>query len=196
MGANVYLNSSRANSMAVAYKICVEVANEEYGHQEGYSGQINMSSGFVDKTAHYEAWCKTQKPGKRSPDWYASAMDAENKLEKSGPAWGICLEKPVSNNNKIKSTVVHNVFKGTRKWELVYIPQTRSESWFGKTHNNKADAVKEAREYTERTGNRTIVVIEKILSKTSGNRIVADIEYKSSKNEKPGRYFFCGLASD
>jgi hypothetical protein len=186
MGASNYFSLGYGKTMKEAYNNCVAEANEYHGHQEGYSGEINCSNGFVDKTK----------------DWKASKLSQQQYNEKYADgygkgeaAFGLCIEEPVSNNNKIKSTVAHNVFKGTRKWELVYIPQTRSESWFGKTHNNKVDAVKEAREYTERTGNRTIVVIEKILSKASGNRIVADIEYKSNSKEKRGKYVFFGLAN-
>jgi hypothetical protein len=194
MGANLYLDFCRANTMAEAYNECVEEANEMHGHKEGYSGHINMSSGFVDKTAHYETWCKNVPASKRTPDHFASEMDQQDKFYKNESAWGICLEKPVGNNNKIKSTVEHFVFKGTRKWELVYIPLTHS--WVGKASLNKADAVKEARDYAEKHKCVVHVAIERRLSKDSGNPRVATIKYKSSTNEKPGRYFFCGLASD
>ena len=185
MGASNYINNARSKSMSEAYNDCVENANHEYGHQEGYSGQINCSYGYVDKTTMWKAS-------------KLSLNDFINKYEdgngKGDRAWGICIKEPVGNNNKVKSVVEHSVFKGTRKWELVYIPQTKSESWFGRTHNNKADAVKEAREYTEKTGNFTVVVLDRILSKDSGSRIVANINYKSNSKEAPGSYVFFGLA--
>lgn len=185
MGAQFFQNSTRAKSMQEAYDNLVEDANGEYGHQEGYSGQINSSAGYRDITSDW-------KKSKLTIDLYIDKVSKD--LSKHNGAQGICVQEPVGNANKVKSVVEHSVFKGTRKWELVYIPQTRSESWFGKTHNNKADAVKEAREYTERTGNSTIVALERILSKDSGNRIVANINYKSNSKESPGSYVFFGLA--
>lgn len=185
MGASNYLNSARGNTMREAYIKCVEAADDMHGHQEGYSGEINASNGFLDKTT---AW----KASKLSADSFIDKNSDGN--GKGEAAWGICTKEPVKNSNKVKSVVEHSVFKGTRKWELVYIPQTRSESWFGRTHNNKADAVKEAREYTEKTGNFTVVVLDRILSKDSGSRIVANINYKSNSKEAPGVYVFFGLA--
>lgn len=185
MGANNYVDQVRAKSMSDAYKYCVDNAAAEFGHQEGYSGHINCSNGYVDKTAMWKA-------SKLSLNSFINKYsDGDGKGDR---AWGVCTKEPIKNTNKVKSVVEHSVFKGTRKWELVYIPQTRSESWFGKTHNNKADAVKEAREYTERTGNSTVVALERILSKDSGNRIVANINYKSNSKEQLGQYVFFGLA--
>lgn len=185
MGANNYRERARANSMKDAYEVCVEEAHEEYGHQEGYSGQINCSSGYVDKTAMWKA-------SKLSLDAFINKHEDGN--GKGNAAWGICIKEPVRNTNKVKSTVAHNVFKGTRKWDLVYVPQTLSDSWYGKGYDNKADAVKAAREYTEKHQRTTIVVIERRLSQNSGSSTVARIEYKSNSKEALGEYIFFGLA--
>ena len=185
MGASNYRDRARAKSMKDAYEICVEEADEEYGHQQGYSGEINCSCGFVDKTAMWKA-------SKLSPSAFADKYaDGDGKGDR---AWGICIKEPVGNSNKIKSTVSHDVFKGTRKWELLYIPQTLSEEWYGKPCDNKADAVKAAREYTEKHGRTTIVTIERRLAIGSGSSTVARIEYKSNSKESLGEYMFFGLA--
>ena len=185
MGASNYQNSARGKNMREAYETCVENADQEYGHQEGYSGQINCSHGFIDKT---NAW-KASKL--KLQDYIDKNKDGDGK---GGAAWGICYKEPVGNSNKVKSTVSHDVFKGTRKWELLYIPQTLSEQWYGKPFDNKADAVKAAREYTEKHGRTTIVTIERRLAIGSGSSTVARIEYKSNSKEAPGSYAFFGLA--
>lgn len=185
MGASNYQNSARGKNMREAYETCVEIADQEYGHQEGYSGQINCSHGFIDKT---NAW-KASKL--KLQDYIDKNEDGDGK---GGAAWGICYKEPVGNTNKVKSAVEHTVFKGTRKWELLYVPSTTTESWIGKESDNKADAVKRARQYTEETGISTIVKIERRLSKDSGSATVAKISYKSSPKEDRGSYVFFGLA--
>jgi hypothetical protein len=185
MGASNYTNYARAKSMREAYRNLVEEANDEYGHQQGYSGEINCSQGFVDKTAA----------------WKASKLKLEDYINKNcdgggkgDEAWGICYKAPVANTNKVKSVVEHSVFKGTRKWELLYIPSTPSESWVGKSFDNKAEAVAAARKHTEETGESTVVHIERRLSRDSGSSRVASIKYKSSPKEDRGSYVFFGLA--
>ena len=185
MGASNYTNYARAKNMNEAYKQCVENADDEYGHQEGYSGEINCSHGFIDKT---NAW-KASKL--KLEDYINRNCDGGGKGDE---AWGICYKEPVGNSNKVKSVVEHAVFKGTRKWELLYVPSTTTESWIGKESDNKADAVKRARQYTEETGVPTIVRIERRLSKDSGSSSVARISYKSSPKEDRGSYVFFGLA--
>ena len=185
MGASNYTSYGRGKNMNEAYKQCVENADDEYGHQEGYSGEINCSNGFTDKT---NAW-KASKL--KLEDYINRNCDADGKR---GDAWGICYKEPVGNSNKVKSVVEHAVFKGTRKWELLYVPSTTTESWIGKESDNKADAVKRATQYTEETGVPTIVRIERRLSKDSGSSSVARISYKSSPKEDRGSYVFFGLA--
>ena len=185
MGANNYRNNAKGKSMSEAYNDCVKNADDVYGHQEGYSGQINCSCGYVDKTA---MWKASKLP---LNDFINKYEDGDGKGDR---AWGICIKEPVGNSNKVKSTVSHDVFKGTRKWELLYIPQTLGEQWYGKPFDNKADAVKAAREYTEKHGRTTIVTIERRLAIGSGSSTVARIEYKSNSKEAPGSYVFFGLA--
>ena len=185
MGASNYTNYARAKNMNEAYKQCVENADDEYGHQEGYSGEINCSNGFTDKTSSWKA------SKLKLEDYINRNCDGNGKREE---AWGICYKEPVGNTNKVKSVVEHSVFKGTRKWELLYIPSTPSDSWIGKESDNKADAVKRAREHTEKTGDTTLIRIERRLSNDSGSSQVARITYKSSPKEDRGSYVFFGLA--
>ena len=58
----------------------------------------------------------------------------------------------------------------------------------------EGEAVKKAREYTERTQNPTNICMEKTLEK--GNRTVAKITYKKSSTERPGRWIFFGWAAE
>lgn len=186
MGASWFQNSTKAKSMQDAYSHLVKCADEEYGHQEGYSGQINCSAGFTDVTSK---WKESKLQIQKFID------KVSNDMGKHHGAWGVCLTEPVKNSNKIKSVVDHSVFKGTRKWELVYIAESYFNYWNSKPFLNKADAVKEARAYTEKTGDATVVKIERRLSKDSGSTTVAKITYKSSTKEAPGHYVFFGYAS-
>lgn len=183
MGANNYYTTQRATSMEEAYQNAREDAIEEYGHQEGYSGQINASCGFLDKT---KMW---KDSGLTLGDFVNKHKD---NLPKGEFAWGISREVPVGNTNKVKSVVEHVVFKGTRKWELIYVPQ--SFNWEGKASLNKADAIKEARAYSEKNRCSASVIIKRRLCKDTGSSCVANIKYKSNPKEKNGLYIFFGVA--
>ena len=185
MGANNYIARGFGKTMNEAYRECVEEAREEHGHEQGYSGEINCSAGYRDVTDRWKA-------SKLSEGDFIDLHHDD--LEKGGAASGICIQEPVGNTNKIKSTVEHIVFKGARKWELLYVPSTRSESWIGKAANNKAEAVATARKHTEQTGESTVVYIERRLTAGSGNNRVAVINYKSNPKERTGNYVFFGVA--
>ena len=89
--------------------------------------------------------------------------------------------------------VTNQPFKGTRKWELVYVVTEGSHTEIG-SKDNKADAIKMARLHTERTQRRTCVHIERRLK--GSNSQVAEITYKSSSNESVGEYVFFGWAAE
>ena len=186
MGAQNFRETTGAKSMSEAYTNLVAEADDEYGHQEGYSGQINATPGFEDIT-------KEWKNSKLSLDKFIDKK--EESIEKHNGAQGICLIEPIGNNNKVKSVVKHSVFKGTRKWELVYTAKVPHGNWESKDYYNKGDAVTAARDYTEKTGESTIVKIKRVLSKDSGINIVAKIDYKKSPKESNGDYIFFGWAS-
>lgn len=186
MGANFFQETIKGKSMADAYKKACDEADEEYGHRQGYSGQINSSSGFVDITSKY-------KSSKLTINQYVDKVSYN--LNKYNGAQGICIKEPITNNNKIKSVVDHKVFKGTRKWNLVYTVHVKHKHSL-KSYDNKADAVKAARLHTEKTGHSTYVKIERVLDKSSGSNIVAEIKYKPSTKESDGTYVFFGYAAD
>jgi hypothetical protein len=183
MGSQQFQTYSRGKSVKEAYNNAVEDANDEYGHQQGYSGEINSSEGYSDVTAKFKA-------SKKSLNEYINErLDVLTKFE---GAEAICIEQPVTNNNKIKSQVEHVVEKGTKKWVLKFYAQSNYKGLIGK-FNTKGDAVKAARKYTEETGNSTYVEMRKDLEK--GNTITAKISYKKATNEKDGRWVFYGWAS-
>ena len=185
MGAQFFHETVRGKSMADAYKKVCQEAEDEYGHQQGYSGQINSSAGFRDITSEY-------KSSKLTIGQYIDNVTAD--LYKPDGAQGICVQEPVVNNNKIKSVVDHKVFKGTRKWNLVYTAHVKYKHPL-KSYYNKGDAVKAARAYTEKSGESTYIKIERVLDKSSGSDIVAEIKYNASTKEDEGNYVFFGYAS-
>lgn len=182
MGSQQFQTYSRGKSANDAYNRAVEDANDEYGHQQGYSGEINSSAGFRDVTEKFKA------SGKDLNKYIDERLDV---LTKFNGAEAICIEKPVTNTNKIKTQVDHVVEKGTKKWVLKYVVHG-SSGRIG-SYNTKGDAVKAARAYTEKNMGTTVVHMEKVLEK--GETKVATINYKKATNEKDGRWVFYGWAS-
>lgn len=182
MGSQSFQTHSRGKSAREAYDRAVDYANDEYGHQQGYSGQINSSGGFRDVTSKFKA------SGKSLNEYVNERLEV---LTKFDGAEAICIEEPVGNNNKIKTQVEHIVEKGTKKWVLKYVVHT-SNGRIG-SYNTKGDAVKAARAHTEKNMSSTVVHMEKVLEK--GKTEVARINYKKATNEKDGRWIFYGWAS-
>lgn len=182
MGASWFTTYGMGKDVKSAYSRAVENAEEEYGHQEGYSGQINSSSGYRDVTREFKA------SGKSMAQFMNDAMD---KLSKHQGAQAICIQEPISNSNKIKTQVDHIVTPGTKKWILKYVVY----SWDNKigAFNTKGEAVKKAREYTEKNQTSTSIVMEKHLEK--GSLTVAKVTYKKASNERDGKWVFFGWAS-
>lgn len=180
MGRQQFYNRASGKNMQEAYKKACDAAEDEHGHEQGYSGQINSTQGFKDVTQRF-------KESKLSSSEFKSLCDEEDKYYDQ--AFGICLKEPVLNTNKIKTTVTDNVLKGTRIWKMWYVIYS-SKKEIGKKEL-KADAVKIAREYTEKTGNRTFVIVER---HSEQNAVVAQIDYKPASNEAPGEYIFFGEA--
>lgn len=182
MGSQSFKTYSRGKSVKEAYDNAVDAANDEYGHQQGYSGEINSSAGFRDVTDKFKA------SGKSLNQYIEDRLDS---LSKYDGAEAICIDQPVTNNNKIKTQVEHIVEKGTKKWVLKYVVHG-SGGRIG-SYNTKGDAVKAARAYTEKNIGTTVVHMEKVLEK--GRTDVARINYKKATNEKDGRWIFYGWAS-
>lgn len=181
MGASFFRTNYRGKSLKDAYNDAVEDAEQEYGN-DPYNGTISTTNGVIDKTREYKT------SGKSLNDFIESQMDKLSKRD----CVAICLEEPKANNNKTKSQVEHIVTPGTKKWVLKYVVYTY-DNQVG-SYPTKAEAVKAARLYTERTFNSTSVVMEKKLEK--GNNNVARITYKKSTTEKDGRFVFFGWAAE
>jgi len=184
MGGSRFFTRSSGKNMQEAYKKAYDRAEEEYGHQEGYSGQINSTHGFTDLTSDYKKSKATSVTG------FEDLLDQRDAIHK-GNAYGVCEKEPVGNNNKIKTTVTDKVLKGTRVWKMWYVVYS-SQSELGKALL-KADAVKIARDYTDKTGNRSFVVVS---SRSIQDATVAQIDYKPSSNESLGEYIFFGIAPE
>lgn len=183
MGANWFTTYSKGKDVKDAYSRAVDRADDEYGHQEGYSGQINCSSGFRDVTKEFKA-------SKKSMSQFID--EAADKLSKHQGAQAICIEEPKGNENKVKSQVEHIVTPGTKKWVLTYIVYCGSDRIASAV--TKGDAVKRARDYSEKHQCTTTIRMERRLEKDA-HALVAKVTYKKSSTEKEGRWIFFGWAS-
>lgn len=183
MGANQFQTSSRGNSMREAFTKAVEDAEDEYGHQEGYSGEINCHSSYRDVTAEW-------KKSKLSPHDFAQKAFRDDKLSKHSDPWAICIKEPVKNSNKIKTHVEHTVEAGTKKWIQMYRVHNYTTS---REFLKKADAVKYARDLCEKTKERYHIDIVKVLQ--GGSTRTATVTYKPSPKEEVGHYLFFGEAN-
>jgi hypothetical protein len=182
MGANWFQTQSTGKNVQDAYSKAVDRANDEYGHQEGYSGEINSSAGYRDVT-------KEWKNSKKSIAQYMN--EAMNRLSKHQGAQAICLQEPIENKNKTKSQVEHIVTPGTKKWVLTYVVY-QGESRIASALT-KGDAVKRALEYSEKHQCTTKIRMERRLEKDA-HALVAKITYKKSSTERDGEWIFFGWA--
>jgi beta-xylosidase len=182
MGAEAFITRQRGMNASEAYTHAVEEAEAEFG-RDAYNGTISTTTSFRDVTAEFR---KSKKERRQFID---------EMLEKMGKrdCYVIEEESPVKNTNKIKSVVDHTVVKGTSKWELRYNVYTGWEDKQLKSFKTKGDAVKFAREHTEKSQNTTFVRMEKVLVNQDAN--VACIKYKKSTQEKEGTYIFFGYAA-
>jgi hypothetical protein len=178
MGGNYFTNQLSGKSMQDAYNKARENAEEEYGHQEGYSGEINSTYDCIDVTKLYKSSNKTLNA-------FIDSFSTEK-----GAAYCICLKPPVANDCKIKSKVEHVIQKGTKKWVLMYTVNDCDNIIGSKP--TKGEAIKLARQHTEKTGKNTYISMGKKLEK--GSPDVAKVVYKTSSKEKQGEYFFFGIA--
>jgi hypothetical protein len=185
MGAEQFTVKMRGVNMQDAFNKAVAEAEEEYGHQQGYSGKINNHHSFYDKTAEF-------KRSKKSIGQFMEDAFDSDKLSKHDHPWGVCIQEPVKNSNKIKTQVEHNVEKGTKKWVQKYRVLNYGEG-ADIDYLKKGDAVKKAREICEKTKRTVSIDIIKVLEK--GSCRTATIRYKESKGEREGTYVFFGEAN-
>lgn len=185
MGSSWFTSQSRGKNVNNAYNRAVEHADTYYGHQEGYSGQINSTSGCRDVTKEHKA------SGKSIRQFMDDQMD---RLTKHQGAQAICIQEPKGNTNKTKTEVKNIVTPGTKKWILKYEVISEETGKFIFSSLTKTEAVKKAREYTEKHEETTRVTMKKVLEK--GDPKVATIKYKKSSTEKDGEWIFFGWASE
>jgi hypothetical protein len=183
MGSQSFTTYSRGKNVNDAYNRAVEIAEDEYGHQEGYSGAINSSPGCRDITKEFKA-------SKKNMDKFIN--EQMDKLSKHNGAQAICIEEPKTNSNKIKTQVEHVVTPGTKKWVLTYIVH-HGDSRIASAVT-KADAVKRARDYSEKNQCTTTIKMERCLNNAS-HALVAKVTYKKASDEKDGKWVFFGWAS-
>jgi hypothetical protein len=183
MGSQTFNVRYKGKSAQHAYKRAVHDANEEYGHQEGYSGHINATPGFKDATRNFKA------SGLSMHQYIDQRLD---KLSKFDGAECICIKEPKTNTNKVKSQVEHIVEKGTKKWVLKFVAFSHSKGTIG-SFDTKGEAVAAARKYTEESQNSSFVEMRKMLE--NGGTLTARITYKKSSMEAEGEYVFYGWAS-
>jgi len=187
MGATQFRERGTGKTAQEAYKKLCEIAEEEYGHQEGYNGTISTTNGFRDETEIYKK--------SKFDDVYAYIRDRfESHSMGKRDCSAICVQQPIANNNKVKSQVADIVTKGTKKWILKYtVCLQRDDAPLG-SYDTKGEAVAKARTYTEATHQATEVYMEKTLDKITP--IVARITYKKSTTERNGEWIFFGYAAE
>jgi len=181
MGSCSFQQSGRGKSAQQVFTRLQDQAISEYGY-DSYNGTISTVPGFRDIT---DEWKKSKKDLDRFID---EKLEDGNKYD----CFAICTHQPVQNKNKTKSQVEHIVTPGTKKWVLKYVVYDFDRQ-IGAC-STKGDAVKVAREYTEKTLKRTSISMEKKLEK--GSNEVARITYKASTTEKDGQWIFFGYASE
>ena len=186
MGATQFRERGTGKTAQEAYKKLCEIAEDEYGHQDGYNGTISTTDGFRDETEAY----KKSKFNDVSA-YIRDRFDSHSMNKRNCSA--ICVVQPIGNKNKTKSQVEHIVTPGTKKWILKYCVYENSTLLIS-SHLTKGDAVKSARAYTEKRQIPTFIAMEKVLEK--GGSMVAKITYKKSPTERNGEWIFFGYAAE
>ena len=186
MGRQQYYVTQKGPSMSEAYTEACRDAEEEHGHEQGYSGEINMSQGIRDLTRTFK------NSGKKLDAFVDDVMEGDDYVLDE-EALAICIKEPKLNANKIKTQVEHHVVKGARKWVLYYtVYETGWEPKYLGKKKLKDQAVVLGRDHTARSGNSTIVKMERLLE--GSEPTVSTIRYKPSSNERDGTYYFFGNA--
>ena len=181
MGGCNFSKGIKASSMRNGYNELKENAIEEYGN-DLYNGTISTTNECIDVT---DKW----KSSKKELHAFIETM-LEDCPKRT--CYSVCKTSPVTNSLKIKSVVENVVQKGTTKWILKYLVETYSRS-IG-SYSTKTEAIKKAREYTEKTTEPTKIVMQKVREK--GNAIVARISYKKDSKESLGTYYYFGVAAE
>lgn len=148
-------------------------------------------------------WKKVQEEDldDRGSDYYSGSLSHVNNIKlvskkdfekyqegeldlSKGDAVYYCQKEPKGNSNKIKSIVERFPQKGTRKWVTKYALYPRDREHSLGSYDKQEEAVKRAREYSEKNNCRVDVHIEKHLKE--GPTKVATTNYKPSSSQKDG----------
>lgn len=181
MGAINFDRTSHGKTLKEAYEKAWEDANEELGHQEGYSGDINSTYNVLDKTEEFK------KSKKSIRDFMEEGFEVIPKRS----CWAVCLVEPILNSNKVKTKVDNIVTTGTKKWVLKYKVVDRAGNTIF-SEKTKGEAIQKAKEYVEKHQNTLSIHLSKELSE--GDTKVATVSYKRSTNERDGTWLFFGVA--
>lgn len=182
MGATDFFVTSSGKNLSEAYSKAVQNAIDEDGN-EPYNGTISTTCSVKDVTAEFN---------KSKMELHEFINEYLDKKAIKRDCYAICLNPPVENTNKTKTVVKNKPYKGTRKWETVYDVTDYSGQIYS-TKLLKEEAVTEARKRTEKTGEKTYIRLRKRL--VGSDSCVAEIEYKKSDKERPGRWKFFGYAA-
>jgi hypothetical protein len=181
MGTQNCWGQAQGKNMREAWRKAYQEDEEEYGHQQGYSGHLNVCEFIGDVTSQYK---------RMSEDEFEEFL--ERKLDK-GDAVGVCIKEPVTNTNKVKTKVENKPQKGARKWITMYVAETVMGDELVKA-TTQTECIKRARKMMEQQSyQRVIVTIRKELFQ--GNSHCATITYKPSAKEALGKYQFYGKAA-
>lgn len=185
MGASWFQESGNGPSLRQTYDRLVEIAEDEYGHQDGYNGTISTTTvfGVKDLTSEFK------RSGKSLQDF----IDGQVNILAKRQCAAVCIQEPKANTNKTKSQVEHIVTPGTKKWVLKYVVYNHNGNSLG-SFDTKGAAVEHARKRTEKTGETTTIDMEKVLDKV--NPRVAKITYKRASTERDGKWIFFGWAAE
>jgi hypothetical protein len=185
MGANNFSTKGKGSNLKKAYDAAYSDAVAEYGHQEGYSGQINSTNELQDLTYEFE----------KSKKNLNTFMNDKWEDCSKGMCYAICIKEPMKNTNKVRSQVKNIVTPGTRKWVLSFeVASIWSEDdSYLFSAPTKGEALKFARQYVEKNLCDVDIYMTKHLEK--GPAKVAEVLYKGSKKEVDGTWIFFGLAA-
>ena len=187
MGACQFKTRNTGKTADEAYRRACEIAEDEYGHQDGYNGTISTTDGFRDETELYK-----KSKFKDVSAYIRDRFDSHTMNKRNCSA--ICVQQPIGNKNKTKSQVDHIVTPGTKQWILKYEVENYYEDRVIASCMTKGDAVKMARAYTEKNQHSTKIIMRKVLNKVDPT--VAKITYKKSSTEKQGVWRFFGWAAE
>ena len=181
MGATNIIVTARGKNMQEAFRNAQKEAEEEYG-TDPYNGEINNCSLLKDVTNRQGEFNEIDY----FHDWI---WKQTNKRD----MYGYCTQQPITNNNKIKTTVTNYTQKGARKWVTKYIALDKWEGNPVCEAESQTECIKKARAYVEKHPNKRLEVqIQKTL--VGGKNKVADIDYKAASKERMGSYTFVGYA--